>query len=171
MRKIASILTSLGLFSCFIFSQNIEEVSSREAYQMLKNSSTYLIDVRSVAEYVFVGHPEMAYNIPLMFWSEKEQKLIPNENFLQDIKSSFKKDDVLIFLCRSGGRSLEAAKLAKQSGFIKLFNVKEGFEGEKDEQGYRTVNGWKNSHLPYSYQLKKELSYQPQKSSEQKKGI
>jgi rhodanese-related sulfurtransferase len=118
-----------------------------------------LIDVRSIAEYVFIGHPEMAYNIPLMFWSEKQQKLILNENFLTNIESRFKRDDILIFICRSGGRSLKTATMAKQSGFINVFSVKEGFEGQKDKKGYRSINGWKNSELPYTYQVKKELRY------------
>ena len=159
MKKIVFILASLILFSCFTFAQTIEEISSQKAFQMLKNPSTYLIDVRSIAEYVFIGHPKMAYNIPLMFWSEKQQKLISNENFLSNIKSRFKKDDILIFICRSGGRSLRTATMAKQSGFLNVFSIKEGFEGKKDEKGYRSINGWKNNKLPYTYQVKKELSY------------
>jgi rhodanese-related sulfurtransferase len=165
IKKIVIILASLILFSCFIFTQTIEEISSQKAFQMLKNPSIYLIDVRSIAEYVFIGHPEMAYNIPLMFWSEKQQKLISNENFLTKIESSFKKDDILIFICRSGGRSLKTATMVKQSGFLNVFSIKEGFEGEKDEKGYRSINGWKNNKLPYTYQMKKKLSYQKEKES------
>ncbi len=165
MKKIVFIIASLTLFSCLIFAQPVEEISSQKAFQMLKNPSTYLIDVRSIAEYVFVGHPEMAYNIPLMFWSEEQQRFISNENFLADIESRFKKDDILIFICRSGGRSFSAAKMVKQSGFLNVFSIKEGFEGESDEKGYRSINGWKNSNLPYTYQVKKELSYQKEKES------
>lgn len=167
MKKIASLFFFLILLSCSILSQ-IKEISPQKAYQKLKNSSTYLIDVRSVAEYVFVGHPEVAFNIPIKFWGEKEQKLIPNENFLQSVKSRFKNDDVLIFICRSGGRSLEAAKLANQEGFKKVFSIKTGFEGEKDEQGLRTLNGWKNRELPYTYKVKEELKYRLPKSYEEK---
>jgi len=106
-----------------------------------------------------VGHPEMAWNVPFLFWNEEEQKLIQNENFLQDLKAHFKKDDVLIFICRSGGRSLKAAKLTSENMFNNVFNLKHGFEGDKDAQGYRKVNGWKNSLLPYTYELKEELVY------------
>ncbi|MCP2604881.1 rhodanese-like domain-containing protein [Candidatus Aminicenantes bacterium AH-873-B07] len=160
MRKISlTVIISLIFFS-FIKAQDIEEILPHQAYQMLKNPKTHLIDVRSIAEYVFIGHPEMAYNIPLMFWSEKEQKLILNEKFIQDLESRFAKNDVLIFICRSGKRSLKAAKIAKQAGFLKVFSIKEGFEGEKDKKGYRTINGWKNRNLPYTYQLKKEFIYQ-----------
>jgi rhodanese-related sulfurtransferase len=160
MKKKVFILASLILLSCFIFAQPVEEISSQKAFQMLKNPSTYLVDVRSIAEYVFVGHPEMAYNIPLMFWSEERQRFISNQNFLADIESRFKKDDILIFICRSGGRSFSAATMVRQSGFLKVFNIKEGFEGESDENGYRSINGWKNSGLPYTYRVNSELSYQ-----------
>jgi rhodanese-related sulfurtransferase len=160
IKKIVFILVSLILFSCFIFAQTFEQISSQKAFQMLKNPSTYLIDVRSIAEYVFVGHPEMAYNIPLTFWSEEKQRFISNENFLADIESRFKKEDILIFICRSGGRSLRAAAMARQSGLLNVFSIKEGFEGESDEKGYRSINGWKNSGLPYAYRVERELRYQ-----------
>ena len=118
-----------------------------------------MIDVRSVAEYVFVGHPEMAYCIPLSFWDENSQKLNPNPNFLQDIQGRFKKNDCLIFICRSGGRSAQAALAAEKAGFSEVLNIDQGFEGEPDARGYRTVNGWKNSKLPYTYALDENLTY------------
>ena len=108
---------------------------------MLEQPATYPVDVRTIAEYVFVGHPEMASNTPLLFWSEMEQKFTPNENFMQDINSQFEENDVLIFICRSGERGLGAAKLAYKAGFLYVFSIKEGFEGEKDKKGYRTVDG------------------------------
>ncbi|MCP2519054.1 rhodanese-like domain-containing protein [Candidatus Aminicenantes bacterium AC-335-A11] len=159
MRK--SNLFFIILLSIFSFSiaQDIEEILPDEAYKMLKNPRTYLVDVRSIAEYVFIGHPEKAYNIPLMFWSEEKQKLIPNKNFIQDLKARFTKTDTLIFICRSGKRSLKAASIARKAGFLNVFSIKEGFEGEKDEQGHRTINGWKNRNLPYTYSLKKEFIY------------
>lgn len=159
MKKATLLTIPLILISCFLLSDDIEELSSKEAYSMLKKPSTYLIDVRTIAEYVFVGHPEMAYNIPFMFWNEREQKMKTNEKFLEDLKSHFSPEDTLIFLCRSGGRSMKAAKLAKKHGFKHLFNLKYGFEGDKNHKGYRSFNGWKNSGLPYTYELKEELIY------------
>jgi rhodanese-related sulfurtransferase len=166
MKKIVLIITLSIVVTIFLLSETVKEISPQEAYQMLEQPSTYLVDVRSIAEYVFVGHPEMAFNTPLLFWSEMEQRLTTNKNFIQDIKSRFEEKDVLIFICRSGGRSLGAATLASRAGFLHVFNIKEGFEGETDEKGYRTVGGWKNRNLPYTYKLKKELVYHPQKSSE-----
>ncbi|NOR12537.1 MAG: sulfurtransferase, partial [Candidatus Aminicenantes bacterium] len=124
----------------------------------LKEPDTYLVDVWSIAEYVFVGHPGMAHNIPLEFWDEERQGLVSNEMFLEDVKSRFKTDDRLIFICRSGGRSLRAARMAQNAGFTKAFNINLGFEGEKNAKGYRVVNGWKNS-LYYTYDLDDKLIY------------
>ena len=148
----------LALVYC-VSSQEIKDVSSKEALDLLHKPETYLIDVRSIAEYVFVGHPEMAHNVPLSFWDEKKQDFVTNETFIQDLKSRFKTDDRLIFICRSGGRSLRAARAARNAGFTRVFNITLGFEGEKNAEGYRVVNGWKNS-LPYTYELDEKLIYQ-----------
>jgi rhodanese-related sulfurtransferase len=101
----------------------------------------------------------MAHNIPLTFWDEESQDLVSNEMFLEDVKSRFKTDDRLIFICRSGGRSLRAARMAQQEGFTRSINIKHGFEGEEDAQGYRVLNGWKNSQLPYTYALSEKFIY------------
>ena len=82
-----------------------------------------------------------------------------NENIVQDIKDRFKSTDTLIFICRSGNRSLKAAELIINAGYKKVYNVGDGFEGKKNEKGYRSVNGWKNSELPYTYKLDRDLTY------------
>ncbi len=69
MKKITLILVCIFKLFGFVNSQEITELSPQEAYEMSQNPSSYLIDVRSIAEYVFVGHPEMAYNIPSSFSS------------------------------------------------------------------------------------------------------
>jgi rhodanese-related sulfurtransferase len=147
----------LALASC-VSSQEINDISSAEAFNLLKEPNTYLIDVRSIAEYVFVGHPVMAHNIPLNFWDEESQDFISNKTFLEDLKARLKTEDRLIFICRSGGRSLRAARMAQNAGFMNVFNITLGFEGEKNVEGYRVVNGWKNS-LPYTYELDDKLIY------------
>lgn len=158
MNRIKSLICVCILLSVCVSAENDQEVTPEEAFEMVKKPSTYLIDVRTVAEYVFVGHPEMAYSIPLLFWSEKEQRMVPNPDFLEDIQKRFKETDVLIFICRSGGRSLKAAKMVQRAGFLKSYSVNEGFEGKKDEQGYRTLGGWKNK-LPYTYDINAKFKY------------
>ncbi len=155
-------LMALGILWFFLVpnvrGQEIVVVSPQEAYDMAGQPSTFLVDVRSVAEYYFVGHPKMAVNIPLLFWNELEAKFVTNDNFLEDLRARFKKEDLLIFMCRSGQRSRRAAEMAKTAGFAKVFHLSEGFEGEMDEKGYRTIGGWKNS-LPYTYDMDPTLSY------------
>lgn len=79
MKKTITASILLLAFSIAFFPQSVKNVSAKQAFQMLQDPATYLVDVRSIAEYVFVGHPEMAYNIPLMFWNEKKQKLESNK--------------------------------------------------------------------------------------------
>jgi rhodanese-related sulfurtransferase len=156
-----SILALAFIFALLVclFAVEIQNISPKTASEMTKNPATYLIDVRSIAEYYLVGHPEMAVNIPFTFWSENKQKFVPNENFIDDIKQRFKSEDVLIFMCRSGGRSLKAARAVQSAGFIHVFNVEEGFEGEPDAHGYRSIGGWKNSGLPYTYEINSDKIY------------
>ena len=145
--------------SCLLFCQDVKDISPTEAYELAKQPSTYLIDVRTIAEYVYIGHPENAYSLPLLFWDEMGQIQVRNNDFILNLASRFKKEDTLVFICRSTNRSPVAARMAVDSGFLKVFNVKEGIEGKKDENGYRTIEGWKNRGLPYTYKLKAELVY------------
>jgi rhodanese-related sulfurtransferase len=158
MKKMACLWVCVLAFVCCVSSQEIKDLSPDEGFALLKEADTYLVDVRSIAEYVFVGHPEMAHNIPLMFWDEQKQDFVPNETFIEDVKARFKIDDRLIFICRSGGRSKRAALKAQEEGFHRVQNIALGFEGEKNTEGYRVVNGWKNS-LPYTYELDEKLIY------------
>jgi len=151
--------------ACFLFPAfllgcpEIQSLSPSEASEMLKSPGCYLVDVRSIAEYCLVGHPVLAYCIPLTFWKERDQSFEPNGNFVRDVQGRFKTSDTLIFICRSGGRSLRAAQEALNAGFSSVYNIREGFEGEKDENGHRTVGGWKNSGLPYTYEVNPDLAY------------
>jgi len=155
-------LAALVLIVGISFSgQEIVNIGPQKAFEMVKEPSTFLIDVRSVAEYVLIGHPVMALNIPLSFWSETEATFVPNENFVQDLKARFKAEDTILFICRSGGRSLRAAQAAREAGFAKVFSLSEGFEGAADDKGYRTIGGWKNSGLAYTFKSDPQLAYKP----------
>jgi rhodanese-related sulfurtransferase len=138
--------------------QDVIPVTPARAFELVKEPRTFLVDVRSVAEYVLVGHPEMAHSVPFTFWSEEEGRFVPNPDFLEDLAARFGKDDALVFICRSGGRSLVAARKAREAGYAKIYHVAEGFEGDLDEKGYRTVGGWKNS-LPYTYKIDPGLAF------------
>ena len=140
-------------------SQTVESVDPAKAFDLLKNPSTFLVDVRSIAEYVLIGHPDGACSVPFTFWNENKAAFESNEKFAEDLKSRFKPEDTLIFICRSGGRSLRAAQAAGRAGFATTYSVRQGFEGELDAAGHRTVGGWKNVGLPWTYKVDPKLAY------------
>ena len=122
-----------------VYAQKAKKILSIEAYDMLNTvPDTYLIDVRTRAEYQFVGHPQKAYLFPYMFitsnFAKKEDKYAyqlgpKNESFLEEISKVFKKTDNLLIICRDGTRSDLAAKALINAGFKKIFHVEDGFEG------------------------------------------
>jgi rhodanese-related sulfurtransferase len=148
--------TDLGLY-----------LTSKEAYQNYSANPKpiHILDVRTPGEYVFVGHAPMAMNIPYEFFQPglKNNKLIMpvNGNFVAEVQKVFAKTDTLYVMCRSGSRSARATNLLAQAGFTKVYNIIDGFEGDKDKQGQRTVNGWKNSGAPWTYKYSAELMYMP----------
>jgi len=126
------------------------DILPQQAYQRLQeNPRAVLVDVRTDAEWNYVGIPaiEGLVRIPWQFFPTGER----NENFIADIKTAnIEKDQEILFLCRSGVRSANAAILLTQAGFSDCYNVAEGFEGDKDANGHRgTVGGWKRANLPW----------------------
>ena len=143
------------------------DVTPAEAYGMLMADPehTFLIDCRTMAEYEFVGHPPMAYNIPYNFWTTKGIMKI-NPNFANDVVEKFEKTDRLLIICMSGKRSCLACNKLAEAGFEHIFNVLGGFEGDKvkdiNSTNYghlRCINGWQHDGLPYTYEFKEELIY------------
>jgi rhodanese-related sulfurtransferase len=161
MKKILICAFVFLALTALSFGQNTENVDPTKAFDLLKSPNTYLVDVRSVAEYVFIGHPLKAVNIPLMFWNETEQKMAANGNFSADLSARFKADDVLIFMCRGGGRSQRAVQAALAAGFKNAINMTEGFEGKKDEKGIFSIGGWRGAGLPYTLDIDPQLAYKP----------
>ncbi len=134
-----------------------------------------IIDVRTPEEYVFIGHPEMAWNVPFMFitheWDEAKGKLVmkPNAEFLVQVTKIVQPTDTILVICRSGQRSAPAVNVLAEAGFKKVFSVVDGVEGDKVEEadslfvGKRMKNGWKNSGLPWTYDLDPQLVYRTPK--------
>jgi len=147
-----------------------KQITPTEAYEMFKNDPehTFIVDIRTRAEYIFVGHPTMAYNIPYLFWrpsKDEESGYEKNSHFVSDFTEKFKKTDKILVMCRSGNRSVPACKLLEEVGFTNIFEIPDGFEGRKVKDknsiyyGYRYVNGWRHDGLPWTYEIKKDLSY------------
>jgi len=126
-------------------------VTPQEAHALLQaDPAVRLVDVRTAAERDWVGRVDLAAPQHLAI----EWNMYPggarNPRFLAELEQSAGKDDVLLFLCRSGVRSRGAAQLAAEHGYRNAFDILEGFEGGKDAAGHRkTVNGWCKAGLPW----------------------
>lgn len=126
-------------------------VTPQEAHELIQSNPTvHLIDVRTNAERDWVGRVNIAdAQHGAVQWSIYPGG-VPNPAFVEQLASVAGKDDVLLFLCRSGVRSRHAAKLATENGFANSFDILEGFEGDKDADGHRkTVGGWCKAGLPW----------------------
>lgn len=126
-------------------------VTPDEAYQLLKSDpAVKLVDVRTNAERDWVGRvtiPDAQH--AAVQWSTWPGG-VPNPDFLAQLSAVAGKDEVLLFLCRSGVRSRHSAKLATENGYTHCYDILEGFEGDKDSAGHRkTVGGWCKAGLPW----------------------
>ena len=128
------------------------DLRPQEAWAKLE-AGAILVAVRTEGEWAHIGIPDTASagekpNDPLFIqWNLAGG--IPNARFIEQLKLQAPdgQGTELVFLCRSGARSIAAAIAATQAGYTS-YNVLEGFEGEPDRHGERTVNGWKNRGLP-----------------------
>lgn len=126
-------------------------VTPQEAYALLQaDPQVRLIDVRTQAERDWVGRvtlPDSQHHA--VQWSLYPGGT-PNPAFMEQLAQVAQPDDVLLFLCRSGVRSRNAAKLATENGYALCFDILEGFEGDRDDQGHRkTLAGWCKGGLPW----------------------
>jgi len=148
--------TTLGLY-----------LTAREAYEKWRAASEkpIILDVRTPEEFMFVGHAEMAWNIPVAAQSYEwdaetgqfPMRLLPD--FVTRVQQVAKPDDTLLVMCRSGSRSAQAVNLLAGAGLRNVYNITDGMEGDLVQDpnnvfyGQRLVNGWKNSGLPWTYQV------------------
>jgi rhodanese-related sulfurtransferase len=146
-------------------------VTSLEAYLMWrgKPKEVTILDVRTPEEYSFVGHPDMAVNVPVLLFNAKfdpEKKaygMDANPEFVAQVSKRLGKNDTILVLCRSGQRAATAVNLLAKEGFTNAYNIVDSFEGdmlndpESVFNGKRMKNGWKNYGLPWTYSLNPEL--------------
>ncbi len=129
------------------------DLTPRQAWERLESDpDAVLVDVRTSAEWSFVGLPDLTSVgkrvVPIEWTTFPEGA--PNPRFLDDLRASIPTDDTpVLFLCRSGARSAAATAAATAAGYTAAHNVAEGFEGDLDAQGHRAVNGWKQAGLPW----------------------
>ena len=136
----------------------VDEVDVASAWNVLQaNSQAQLIDVRTRAEWTYVGIPDLGAlgrRTVLIEWQTfPDQSVDPRfaERLANELQAlGVQVDDDLFFICRSGSRSLAAAKVMAASGYRACHNVSEGFEGPLDDARHRgTQIGWKAIGLPW----------------------
>jgi rhodanese-related sulfurtransferase len=123
-------------------------VTPQEAFALASSDARVkLIDVRTNAERDWVGRVGIEHGA--VQWSTYPGG-VPNPDFVAQLEQVAGKDDILLFLCRSGVRSRHAARLATEAGFGECYDILEGFEGDKDGAGHRkSVGGWCKAGLPW----------------------
>jgi rhodanese-related sulfurtransferase len=123
-------------------------LTPQEAHDVMQHySKAKLVDVRTRAEWDWVGRVPGAIEVEIMGYPGNR----PNQAFIEELEKKVPKDSLVMFLCRSGGRSHNAAGYATQAGYTDCYNVLEGFEGDRDGSGQRNkVGGWRAAGLPWS---------------------
>ena len=130
-----------------------------DAYALLERDSTsVLIDVRTQAEWAYVGTPDIqaAGKTPLFLEWQSYPSMAVDANFAARLEAVLESEGVgrgasLVFLCRSGARSRHAATAMTVAGWSPCFNVSDGFEGALDDSRRRGgVSGWKAGGLPWT---------------------
>lgn len=128
------------------------DLTPQQAYDLFAgNPAVLLVDVRTRAEWDEIGVPDgtgAAGDLAFVEWNTATGH---NHRFLEELAAAGAEPErPLVFLCRSGVRSIGAAEAATAAGLGPAYNVLEGFEGVPDELGNRTINGWRNAGLPSS---------------------
>jgi rhodanese-related sulfurtransferase len=136
------------------------DLSPRQAWDMLaRDQQATLIDVRSQAEWSFVGTPDLSSlgkRVVFVPWQDfvpgPKPAMAANANFMGALAASgVAKTAPLIFICRSGGRSKSAAMAMTKAGYKSCYNLAGGFEGPHDGAKHRGgVAGWKAAGLPWT---------------------
>ena len=132
----------------------VPDISPAETWEALRRDpDAALIDVRTDAEWNFVGLPDLSETgkQPVLIPWQVYPSMQVNGAFVEQMrKAGLTPTNKLFFICRSGARSLFAGQAAQAAGFPHAFNVADGFEGPVDAEGHRgQVAGWKADGLPW----------------------
>jgi len=121
--------------------------------RLQNNPQALFVDVRSKAEYKYVGYPENSILIPWIDdpdWEPNPEAF--SDSVMQELDGRENLSDTeIILICRSGFRSNEALKCLENKGFTQVSHVASGFEGDLDENDHRgNLNGWRHDGMPWS---------------------
>ena len=120
----------------------IRHLTVQQAHQQQAAGASYL-DVRSVPEFQ-QGHPEGAFNIPLLHLDPQTRQMKPNPEFVSVVKANFAPETKLVIGCQMGGRSQQACEVLANAGFQDVANVLGGYGGAP-QMGHA---GWVRAGLP-----------------------
>ncbi|MFN8379700.1 MAG: rhodanese-like domain-containing protein [Anaerolineae bacterium] len=159
--------TTLGLY-----------VTPKEAFAMWEANpeGVQVLDVRTFEEYTFVGHLEMAHNVPFVFPKyDPKGPSMPgrppgcygevNPEFVSTVKALYAPTETILAYCATGGRAAMAINALAQAGFTHVYNIVTGLEGDRVNDpgsvfyGKHMRNGWKNAGLPWGYGFHPDLMY------------
>ena len=135
------------------------DITPLQAWSLLSdNPNAVLVDVRTDAEWRFVGVPDLSSlgrDVVYIEWNTAGGSR--NANFVDELKervqpAAVDQERPVIFLCRSGNRSIGAAEVATAVGISPAYNVLDGFEGHLDANGHRGETGWRAVGLPWKQQ-------------------
>lgn len=132
------------------------------------------LDLRTRAEAMYVGMatsvdalvPFVEHQELMTDWDAQRgmYRLEPLQDFVPEVnrrlaQKGLAKTDVVVLICRSGDRSSRGANRLADDGYTQVWSVVDGFEGDMGKDGRRSVNGWKNAGLPWSYKLERDRMY------------
>lgn len=132
------------------------DITPEQAWTILsENPDAVLVDVRTDAEWRFVGAPDLSSldrDVVYIEWNRTDGTR--NDGFVDDLlekvgRAGAGSERPVVFLCRSGNRSIGAAEAATEAGVGPAYNILDGFEGNLDANGHRGVTGWKAVGLPW----------------------
>jgi len=133
------------------------DITPEQAWKLLSdNPQAVLVDVRTDAEWRWVGVPDLSslgHEVVYIEWNTNDGAR--NKNFLTELRDRIAPSEAgaserpVVFLCRSGNRSIGAAEVATEAGITPAYNVLDGFEGNLNANGHRGETGWRAVGLPW----------------------
>lgn len=129
------------------------DIAPLDAWKLLnEHPEAVLVDVRTQAEWSFVGVPDLSTlgrDVVFVEWNRTDGTR--NSNFVADLLAAGVTPGAgpVIHLCRSGNRSIGSAEAATAAGIGPSYNVIDGFEGQLDGLRHRGVGGWRALGLPW----------------------
>jgi rhodanese-related sulfurtransferase len=132
----------------------VADLNPLEASELLaRRPEAVLLDVRSKVEFDYVGHAPGAVHVAwkeFPTWTQNPRFVAEVEAAIGAVRVGPPRTTPIVAMCRSGARSRAAGEELARHGYTEVYNVAEGFEGDKDAAGHRnTVNGWRARGLPW----------------------